>query len=135
MQQSDQKTWQQLSGRQLAKSMKRISVVGTSGSGKTTLAHKISELLKIAHFEMDALHWLPDWRSIPTEILRRRVKQAVVGDSWIIDGNYGKVRDIIWSRADTVVWLDYPFWLVFRRMLSRGIRRVVTKEELWLFFR
>jgi adenylate kinase family enzyme len=111
--------------------MKRISVVGTSCSGKTTIAKKISKLQKMEHFEMDALHWLPDWQESPTDILRQRVQQALIGDSWVIDGNYSKVRDIIWSRADTVVWLDYPFWLVFSRLLRRGIKRVVTKEELW----
>jgi hypothetical protein len=41
------------------------------------------------------------------------------------------VRDIVWRRADTLVWLDYPFLLVLGRLLWRTIRRVVTREDLW----
>jgi adenylate kinase family enzyme len=41
------------------------------------------------------------------------------------------VRDIIWRRAEAVIWLDYPFHIVFWRLLTRTIRRGVTQEELW----
>ncbi|BAY66272.1 hypothetical protein NIES22_63860 [Calothrix brevissima NIES-22] len=36
------------------------------------------------------------------------------------------VRDIVWGKADTVVWLDYPWNVVMRRILWRTLRRVVT---------
>jgi adenylate kinase family enzyme len=40
-------------------------------------------------------------------------------DRWIIDGNYGSSLPLRLSRADTVVWLDYPthlcLWRVFKR--------------------
>ena len=49
----------------------------------------------------------------------------------MVSGNYSKVRDLIWTRADTLIWLDYPFPLVFWRLLRRTIRRVVTQEDLW----
>jgi hypothetical protein len=53
------------------------------------------------------------------------------GSRWVVDGNYGKVRDIVWSRADTIVWLDYTLPVIMRRLVWRTIRRVVTREELW----
>ena len=37
----------------------------------------------------------------------------------------------MWGRADTVVWLNYPLWLIMGRLLWRTCRRVFTHEELW----
>jgi adenylate kinase family enzyme len=109
----------------------RISVVGTSGSGKTTLARQISQRLAIPHVELDALHHEPNWTEAPLEVFRQRVEQSLSGDIWVVDGNYSKVRDIVWSRADTVIWLDYTLPIIMTRLLRRTLRRVITKEELW----
>ncbi len=57
--------------------------------------------------------------------------EAVAGDDWVVDGNYGAVRDLVWERADTVVWLDLPRRVVMRRVAIRTIRRALTREELW----
>jgi adenylate kinase family enzyme len=109
----------------------RISVVGTSGSGKTTLARQISQRLAIPHIELDALYHEPNWAEAPTDVFRKRVQQALSGDSWVVDGNYTKVRDIVWSRADTVVWLDYSLPVIMKRLVRRTFQRVVMQEELW----
>jgi adenylate kinase family enzyme len=109
----------------------RIHVIGVSGSGKTTLASRIAHLLDIPHVELDSLHWGPDWTPVPLEVFRVRTAQALSGDRWAVDGNYSKVRDIVWSRADTVVWLDYPLRVIMGRLAWRTLRRVVTREALW----
>jgi hypothetical protein len=49
----------------------------------------------------------------------------------VVDGNYGIVRDLVWARADTVVWLDYPLRTILWRYLTRTLRRIRTGEELW----
>ena len=110
---------------------RRISVVGTSGSGKTTLARQISQCLAIPHVELDALHHEPNWQEAPINIFRKRVEQSLSHDSWVVDGNYSKVRDIVWTRADTVVWLDYTLPVIMRRLVRRTLRRVLTQETLW----
>ncbi|MEO0349822.1 MAG: adenylate kinase [Cyanobacteria bacterium P01_A01_bin.15] len=109
----------------------RISVVGTSGSGKTTLACEISQRLQIPHLELDALYWEPNWGEPPEDIFRQRVSNALMGDRWVVDGNYSKVRDIVWGRADTIVFLDYSFGLVWWRLWQRTVRRAFQQEELW----
>ena len=44
---------------------------------------------------------------------------AVTGERWVIDGNYtSQVKDLVWARADTVVWLDLPRRTVMRRIIS-----------------
>lgn len=109
----------------------RISVVGTTGSGKTTLARQISQCCQIPHIELDALHWGPNWTAASDQVFRARVAEALKGDSWVVDGNYSQVRDLVWSQADTVVFLDCSFWLVMSRLLRRTWRRLLKQEELW----
>lgn len=109
----------------------RIAVVGTSGSGKTTLARQISQILAIRHVELDALHWEPNWTEAPKDVFRDRVLQALSGDSWVVDGNYSAVRDIVWGQADTIVWLDYSLPVMLSRVVRRTLRRVLMQEELW----
>jgi len=53
------------------------------------------------------------------------------GDAWVADGNYGSVRDIVWARADTLVWLDYRAPVIMARLLRRTVARVTGREELW----
>ncbi|WP_315788208.1 AAA family ATPase [Fischerella sp. JS2] len=110
--------------------MQRICVVGTTGSGKTTLARQIQQRLNIPHVELDYLHWEPNWTEVADDIFQQRVSQALSGDSWVVDGNYSKVREIIWRKADTIVWLDYAFVLTMSRLLKRTFWRVVTQQPV-----
>lgn len=64
-------------------------------------------------------------------VFRSRVAAVVAGDEWVVEGGYSVVRDLVWSRADTVVWLDYPLTLTLRRLLRRIIARIRDKAELW----
>jgi adenylate kinase family enzyme len=112
-------------------SARRINVVGTSSVGKTTLAAAIAELLDVPHVEMDALHWEPNWIEAPPEVLRERLRVATAGDGWVVDGNYGMVRDLIWARAQAVVWLDLPLRTILWRYVRRTLRRVARRQELW----
>jgi adenylate kinase family enzyme len=111
--------------------LERVVVVGSSGSGKTTLARQLAQLLGSCHIELDAVHWEANWKARSIPDFRRLVAEAVSGDRWVIDGNYSAVRDLVWSRATAAVWLNYPFRLVFRRVLSRTVRRALTREELY----
>ncbi|MBD2099541.1 shikimate kinase [Leptolyngbya sp. FACHB-261] len=109
----------------------RISIVGTTGSGKTTLARQLSQTLGLPHVELDALHWDPNWTPAPIDQFRQRATQALSGDSWVVDGNYSTVRDLVWSRADTLVWLDYSLPVILRRLTQRTLQRVLLQKELW----
>ena len=111
--------------------MQRLVVVGTSGSGKTTLARRLAAALAVPHIELDALHWEANWQEAPVEVFRERTRAAVAAAAWAADGNYSVVRDIVWSRADTLVWLDYALPVILWRLLIRTARRVAWREELW----
>lgn len=113
--------------------MKRVSVVGTSsGAGKTTLAKRLATLLDVPFVELDALFWRPGWRHAPTDEFVAAVSDAVGRDGWVIDGNYtGRLKDLIWREADTIVWLDLPLPVALWRTLARTVRRAITREVLW----
>ena len=107
----------------------RIAVVGTSGSGKTTLAAGLAQRLGFSHVELDALHWGPNWTEASG--FHGRVQKAVAGETWVLDGNYSAVREVVWTRVDTVVWLDYGLPTILRRLFWRTFRRIFTREVLW----
>ncbi len=106
--------------------MRRVLVGGVSGAGKTTLARALAARLALPYVEMDALYHGPDWQPRPS--FDDDVAAFAATDAWITDSHgYRSVRDLLWSRADTVIWLDYPrrivMWRVVRRTLLRRIRR------------
>jgi adenylate kinase family enzyme len=111
--------------------VRRVSVVGTSGSGKSRLARELAVIAGAPHLELDAVHHQPGWEPLPTDEFRRVVAARAAGDCWVIDGNYGRVRDLVWARADTVVWLDLPKRTVMRQVVWRTLRRVALRRELW----
>jgi adenylate kinase family enzyme len=111
--------------------VQRVSVVGNSGSGKTTFAKALSRSMAAPHLELDSLFHQPGWAQLPDEEFRARVAEFVAADSWVVDGNYSSVQDLVWQRADTVVWIDLPRRTVMRRIILRTLRRVVARAELW----
>lgn len=111
--------------------MDRINVIGSSNAGKTTLARAIARRLDMPHVELDALYWGPGWTPVPEPIFRARVAEALAGERWVADGGYQIARDITWSRADGIVWLDYPLRVVLRRWAGRTVRRIRSGAEFW----
>ena len=112
-------------------SLRRVVVIGTSGAGKTTLAGQLAHILDAPHIELDAYRHGPNWTETPDDIFRQRIADALTGDDWVVDGNYSVARDIVWARATAIVWLDYPFPLVFWRLFHRTMSRYFRQTELW----
>ena len=111
--------------------MRRVAVFGTTGSGKSWLAERLAERAGLRVVELDALFWGRDWQPAPVDLFRHRVERETSDDGWIVVGNYGQVRDLVWRPADTLVWLDLPLPVVMSRLLRRTVKRAVTREELW----
>lgn len=111
--------------------LKRVVIIGTSCSGKTTLARNLAKKLGVPHIELDSIFWKPNWTPTPKEEFRDLVTEAVAPEIWVLDGNYSAVRDVLWARATTLVWLNYPFRVVGWRALRRTFGNVFYRKAMW----
>ncbi len=110
--------------------MQRILVGGVTGAGKTTFARDLAGRLDLPFHEMDALFHGPGWMPIPTFV--SDVARIAEEDHWVFDSyGYESVRDLVWSRADTVVWLDYSRSVVLARVLRRSVARTWGNELIF----
>jgi adenylate kinase family enzyme len=114
------------------KTPRRIVVVGSSCAGKSTFAAKLATVLKTKHVELDALHWEPNWKEADDATFRSRVSTALESDTWVVDGNYtNKIKDLVWPKADALVWLDPSLPVILKRFFLRSFARSLKGELLW----
>ena len=111
--------------------MRRVVIGGETSAGKTTFSRALARRLAVPVIELDALFWGPNWTKPAPEEFRSRVAEQVAGEVWVVDGNYSATRDIVWTRADTFIWLDPPFRVLLWRLFLRTNRRIRSREELW----
>ncbi|MEO8541015.1 MAG: AAA family ATPase [bacterium] len=113
---------------------RRIAIYGPSGSGKSTVSKQLAEKLGLPVLELDAVfHAHPNWVDLTREEFREQVTDYLGEHSggWVIEGNYGHVRDLVLPLAETAIWLDLPFATVYRRLAARTVTRSITGGELW----
>lgn len=72
------------------------------------MAARVARVLNMPHVEFDALRHGPNWTETPDDVFRERLRMELQVDRWVGDGNYSIARDIVWSKATMLVWLDYP---------------------------
>jgi len=112
-------------------SYKRIVIIGTTSSGKSTLASQLADKFSYEFIELDALHWEPNWQEAPLEVFRQRVETETQAPAWVVAGNYHVVRDLVWSKAEVLIWLDYSLWKIFWQLTRRTFTRWWKHELLW----
>lgn len=113
--------------------MNRVVVVGPPGSGKSTLAERVAARLGCEHVELDGLWWEPGWQEAGTERYLERLRPVATRDRWVVSGNYTSkgTSQVLWPRADAIVWLDLPRRVTIPRILRRTASRVVRRTDLW----
>jgi adenylate kinase family enzyme len=102
---------------------RRVVVTGLAGAGKSTFSQSLSAKTGLPLIHLDAHFWEPGWVEPSEDDWRERQRSLLAGDEWIADGNYHGTLDFRLERADTVVFLDTPWWVCAQRAFVRGVRR------------
>jgi adenylate kinase family enzyme len=71
---------------------------------------------------LDLHFWQPGWVAPSEADWREKQRSVLAGDAWIADGNYHETLELRLERADTVAFLDLPWWRCSGRALLRGFR-------------
>ena len=98
-------------------------VIGIAGPGKSTFSRALSAKTGLPVIHLDAHFWKPRWVEPSEDEWREKQPDLLTSDEWIVDGNYHATLGLRLERADTVVFLDAPWWVCARRALVRGIRK------------
>jgi adenylate kinase family enzyme len=105
----------------------RICILGPSNSGKSTLAAAIGDACGLGVIHLDLLYHLPDtdWEPRPKEAFVALHDQAILGDCWVMDGNYSRLFPQRFARATGVILLDVPT----ATSLLRYFRRTLFEKD------
>ena len=101
---------------------RRVVVTGLAGSGKSTFSVTLAARTGLPVIHLDLCFWKPGWVAPSEAEWRERQRGVLADDAWIADGNYQETLDLRLERADTVVFLDLPWWLCAGRAFLRGFR-------------
>jgi adenylate kinase family enzyme len=102
--------------------MQKVAIIGSCGAGKSTLAVNLGKKLNLPVIHLDAYYWQSGWQETDAQKWLQIQQELIKGNSWIIDGNYGKTMGIRLAAADTVIWLDFNRYLCLWRMCQRYLK-------------
>ena len=102
--------------------MRRVLVLGCPGAGKSTLARSLGEALSLPVVHLDKLWWKSGWVNRTEGEFDALLDAVLLGEEWVIDGNYLRTLPRRLERCDAVVLLDYPRQVC----LFRALRRILS---------
>lgn len=115
--------------------MKRIHVIGSAGSGKTTLSRQLAAILSVSCCELDYIGYDRSHGKRSVEERAADVRQIAAQPAWVTEGGFiWWVQDLL-EAADTIVWLDLPWLLCWRRIVTRHIQADLARTNAHPGFR
>jgi adenylate kinase family enzyme len=101
---------------------RRVVVTGQAGSGKSTFSLALAAQTGLPVIHLDLCFWKPGWVAPSETEWREKQCGVLAGHEWVADGNYPETLDLRLERADTVVFLELPWWLCAGRAFRRGFQ-------------
>lgn len=111
----------------------KIAIIGYSGCGKSTLAERLSQHYGIPKLHLDCLQFFANWQVNDDANFQARLDDFLnCHNDWVIDGNYtSKLYERRMQEADWIIFLDFPPYMSFWRVLKRYIQyRGKTRESM-----
>jgi adenylate kinase family enzyme len=96
--------------------MDRIVIIGSPGAGKSTLARRLGRKLQIRVVHLDRIFWQPGWKAKPRNTRIEILQECVRKKTWIIEGTYLLSSEPRLKAADTIIFLDIPFYICLQRI-------------------
>lgn len=109
----------------------RIVIMGNGGSGKTWLAKRLAARFGLEAVHLDDVYWQPGRYGVARDkgIVIDEVKQLTEGDSWLMEGVYGWLVDVLLPRANLFFWLDLGEDECVANVRTRGIQGGESQES------
>lgn len=108
----------------------KVIVIGSPGAGKSTFSRKLRDETQLPLYYLDMLWHKPDRTTISRREFDIKLRDILIRDRWIIDGNYNRTLEMRFQYCDTVFLLDYPLELCLLGAESRVGKK---REDLpWL---
>ncbi len=109
----------------------KIQIIGYSGSGKSTLANELGKMANLPVLHLDSTHFYGDWQERNIEQQSDTVRGFMAeNESWIMDGNWGKIVPERFSITDITILMLFNrwtcFWAAYRR--SKKYRNVARPD-------
>lgn len=97
----------------------KVIVIGSPGAGKSTFARKLRDVTGLPLYYLDMLWHRPDRTTISREEFDAKLKDILMRDKWIIDGNFNRTLKMRLKYCDTVFLLDFPVEVCLSGVESR----------------
>lgn len=108
----------------------KILIIGSVGSGKSTYARMISVKLNIKVYEIDLI--VHDDKTNTKRTIKEQdeiIASIEKNNSWIIEGTLRKNLQYLLDISDKIVFLDVPYNVRKRRILTRFIKQKTKIEK------
>lgn len=102
---------------------RRIAILGPSSTGKSKLAVALADRLGVPPVHLDQLRFEPhsDWKQRQDEEFFGLHDEAILGEGWVMDGNYSKVLPQRLARATGLILTADSRWASLYRYFRRSL--------------
>ena len=90
--------------------MNKIVIIENSGTGKSTVSHILSSKLSIPVIHLDQMYHQTNWPQSESEkqqLWAEKLGSIWKSESWIIDCAYPRTTDLIFLKADTIIFFRF----------------------------
>lgn len=112
--------------------MNRVAVFGKPGSGKSTLSKALAAASGIPLHPLDSMAYHASGEPVERATFDAAHDAVLASERWIIDG-LGPLASFNQrlAEADTLIYIDLPYWLSYGLVTKRLLKGLVVRPEGW----